>query len=176
MPTNNYTRRRKRSNSISSKSKDEGYVLTPTGNYMYENPPYRTNSPILIPSPPIDLVESLPNLSSLTMSSRNSSSNNSDDSQKKQGNKIDGLGISRQGEKRLIESIGKQEEQAKKKRRSELRKKNTSKESRERARIRSKEYRKRQKELKKNKQKTSGGKRTRKQIKKHKKSRQSKKA
>jgi hypothetical protein len=170
----NMSVKRKRTKSISSKSKDEGYVLTPTGNYMYENPSY-INSPILIPSPPIDL-ESLPNLSSITMSSQNSSSNNSDDTQKRQGDKIDGLGISRKGEDRLIQAIRKQEEQARKKRRSELRKKNTSKESRERARIRSKEYRERQKKLKNNKKGKSGGKRTRKQIKKHKKSRQSKKA
>lgn len=171
--------KRKRTNSISSKSKYEGYVLTPTGNYMNENPSYRTNSPILIPSPPIDLEKSpeqLPNLfenlSPLTMSSRISSSNNSDDSWKREGDKTDGLGISRNGVNRLIQSIVEDEEQTKKKRRSELRKQNTSKESRERARIRSKKYRERQK----NKQKKSGGKRTRKQIKKHKKSRQSKKA
>ena len=172
MSTN--TRKRKQSNSISYKPKDEGYVLTPTGNYMYENPPY-INSPILIPSPPIDL-ESLPNLSSITMSSQNSSSNNSDDTQKRQGDKIDGLGISRKGEDRLIQAIRKQEEQARKKRRSELRKKNTSKESRKRSQERSKKYRERQKLKKQQEQKKSGGKRTRKQIKKHKKSRQSKKA
>lgn len=183
MPTNNSTRKRKRTNSISSKSKDEGYVLTPTGNYMYENPSYRTNSPILIHSPPIDLEKSpeqLPklfeNLSPLTMSSRFSSSNNSDDSQKIVGDNIDGLGISRNGVNRLIQSIVQQEEQAKKKRRSTLRKQNTSKESKERARIRSKEYRERQKNIKNKKKGKSGGKRTRKQIKKHKKSSKSKKA
>ena len=181
MPTN--TRTRKRSKSISSKSKDEDYVLTPTGNYMNENPPYRTNSPILIPSPPIDLErsrEQLPklfeNLSPLTMSSRISSSNNSDDSWKREGDNVDGLGISHNGLNRLIQSIVEDEEQTKNKRRKLLRQKNTSKESRERARIRSKEYRERQKKLKNKKKGKSGGKRTRKQIKKHKKSRQSKKA
>ena len=181
MPTN--TRTRKLSKSISSKSKDEGYVLTPTGNYMYKNPPYRTNSPILIPSPPIDLErsrEQLPklfeNLSPLTMSSRISSSNNSDDSWKIEGDNVDGLGISRNGVNRLIQSIVEDEEQTKNKRRKLLRKKNTGEKSRKRSRERSKQYRKRQKELKNKKKGNSGGKRTRKQIKKHKKSRQSKKA
>lgn len=95
------------------------------------------------------------------------------------GNSIDGLGMTTEEVEGLSISIGKQEEQARKKRRSELRKQNTSKESRERARIRSKKYRenkKKLKELQKKEQKKSGGKRTRKQIKKHKKSRQSKKA
>jgi hypothetical protein len=92
------------------------------------------------------------------------------------GNRIDGLGMTNEEVERLTGSIVNDEKQTKKERRSELRKQNTSKESRERARIRSKEYRERQKKLNKNKQKKSGGKRTRKQIKKHKKSRQSKKA
>lgn len=92
------------------------------------------------------------------------------------GNRIDGLGMTTEEVERLSISIGEQEEQARKKRRSELRKQNTSKESRKRSQERSKEYRKRQKLKKQQEQKKSGGKRTRKQIKKHKKSRQSKKA
>lgn len=95
------------------------------------------------------------------------------------GNRIDGLGMTTEEVERLSISIGEQEEQARKKRRSELRKQNTSKESRQRSRERSKKYRenkKKLKELQKKEQNKSGGKRTRKQIKKHKKSRKSKKA
>ena len=95
------------------------------------------------------------------------------------GNSIDGLGMTSEEVERLtiptVEegSTGQQQKRSKKERRSILRKLNTSNESRERARIRSKKYREKQK-LKNPKK--SGGKRTRKQIKKHKKSRKSKKA
>jgi len=97
------------------------------------------------------------------------------------GNRIDGLGMTNEEVERLTSSIVNDEKQTKKERipeliklRSlELIKLNTSKESKERARIRSKKYREKQKSKK---QRKSGGKRTRKQFKKHKKSRQSKKA